>query len=81
MEWTNFTPKPDGYKSRKVSRVQGNLGAGQNGDEESRSETQEDCSVSELDTSIPEELESNGCGGNLPQVNGINSHCETTNVH
>lgn len=79
MEWTNFTPKPEGYKSRKTSRSQLYIG-GNGGEEESRSETQEDCSTSELDTSIPEEIEPNGCV-DLKVVNGIMGHCETTNVH
>ena len=81
MEWTNFTMKPDGYKSnRKTSKSQIANGS-HNGDEESHSETHEDFSASELDTSIPEELEeSSGCG-DMQVVNGIMGVCEPTNVH
>lgn len=79
MEWTNFTPKPEGYKSRKSSRSQANGGSGAV-DEESRSETQEDCSASELDTSIPEELEPISCG-DMPALNGMMAYTETANVH
>lgn len=78
MEWTNFTPKPEGYKSRKASKTQ--LFGGNGAEEESRSETQEDCSTSELDTSIPEEIEPNGCA-DIKAVNGLMGLCETANVH
>ena len=73
MEWTNFTPKPEGYKSRRTSTAKPLYAEGTddltNGHHE------------DLNVSIPEELEPTGCADRSAVSNGFLSHCETANVH